>query len=175
MLLRPVEEILAHSLQQRRDGGGGVEDAGEQIAGRGGPFDPAGAYHRHPCLDLVPEGLRDDPERFIDTLDPIVLGADAVGVRFGIRTPSPLATTPPNDAQVEDVVQDALRQTPVANDIRVLLADDQGLVRAGFRVLLERSEGIEVIGEAKNGAEAVERRSPMFNHVVDIGVRAVYM
>ncbi|MGH8905492.1 MAG: response regulator [Egibacteraceae bacterium] len=40
--------------------------------------------------------------------------------------------------------------------IRVLLADDQTLVRAGFRVLLERSEDIEVVGEAADGAEAVD-------------------
>ena len=39
--------------------------------------------------------------------------------------------------------------------IRVLLADDQMLVRAGFRVLLERAEDIEVVGEAADGAEAV--------------------
>ena len=41
--------------------------------------------------------------------------------------------------------------------IRVLLADDQTLVRSGFRALLERSEDIEVIGEVGDGAEAVER------------------
>jgi DNA-binding NarL/FixJ family response regulator len=41
--------------------------------------------------------------------------------------------------------------------VRVLLADDQTLVRSGFRLVLERGEGIEVIGEASNGAEAVER------------------
>jgi DNA-binding NarL/FixJ family response regulator len=41
--------------------------------------------------------------------------------------------------------------------IRVLLADDQTLVRSGFRVLLERTEGIEVVGEVSDGAEAVER------------------
>src|SRR3954454_17994523 len=39
--------------------------------------------------------------------------------------------------------------------IRVLLADDQTLVRAGFRRLLERTDGIEVVGEAGDGAEAV--------------------
>ncbi len=39
--------------------------------------------------------------------------------------------------------------------IRVLLADDQTLVRAGFRGLLEHSEDIEVVGEAANGAEAL--------------------
>jgi DNA-binding NarL/FixJ family response regulator len=40
--------------------------------------------------------------------------------------------------------------------IRVLLADDQKLVRAGFRSLLERTEDVEVVGEAADGAEAVE-------------------
>jgi DNA-binding NarL/FixJ family response regulator len=41
--------------------------------------------------------------------------------------------------------------------IRVLVADDQTLVRSGFRALLERADDIEVTGEAGDGAEAVER------------------
>jgi DNA-binding NarL/FixJ family response regulator len=40
--------------------------------------------------------------------------------------------------------------------IRVLLADDEKLIRAGFRVLLEAADDIVVIGEAVNGDEAVE-------------------
>jgi len=40
--------------------------------------------------------------------------------------------------------------------IRVLLADDQHLVRAGFRALLEAEDGLEVVGEAATGREAVE-------------------
>ena len=39
--------------------------------------------------------------------------------------------------------------------IRVLVADDQELVRAGFCVILDAAEGISVVGEAANGAEAV--------------------
>lgn len=39
--------------------------------------------------------------------------------------------------------------------VRVLLADDQTLVRAGFRVLLERDDAIEVIGEVDDGVAAV--------------------
>ncbi len=39
--------------------------------------------------------------------------------------------------------------------IRVVLADDQALVRAGFRVLLSAQEDVEVVGEAADGAEAV--------------------
>ncbi|MBV9680542.1 MAG: response regulator transcription factor, partial [Solirubrobacterales bacterium] len=47
--------------------------------------------------------------------------------------------------------------------IRVLICDDQALVRAGFRAILEAQPDIEVVGEAENGAEAVavaQRRSP---------------
>jgi DNA-binding NarL/FixJ family response regulator len=40
--------------------------------------------------------------------------------------------------------------------IRVLLADDQALVRSGFRLILERDDGIEVVAEAVNGDEAVK-------------------
>jgi DNA-binding NarL/FixJ family response regulator len=39
--------------------------------------------------------------------------------------------------------------------IRVLLADDQQLVRAGFRVILQTEDDIEVVGEAADGAQAV--------------------
>ncbi|GAB3147985.1 response regulator transcription factor [Micromonospora sonneratiae] len=39
--------------------------------------------------------------------------------------------------------------------VRVLLADDQTLVRAGFRVLLERAPDIEVVAEAADGDEAI--------------------
>ena len=40
--------------------------------------------------------------------------------------------------------------------IRVLLADDQELVRAGFRMILEAQDDIEVVGEAGDGDEAVQ-------------------
>ncbi len=40
--------------------------------------------------------------------------------------------------------------------IRVLLADDQSLIRAGFRILLESADDIEVVGEAVDGAQAAE-------------------
>ena len=40
--------------------------------------------------------------------------------------------------------------------VRVVVADDQALVRAGFRKILEGDEAIEVVGEAADGAEALE-------------------
>lgn len=39
--------------------------------------------------------------------------------------------------------------------LRVLLADDQALVRTGFRLILEREDDIEVVGEAEDGKQAV--------------------
>ena len=41
--------------------------------------------------------------------------------------------------------------------IRVLLADDHGLVRAGIRSLLGGVDGVEVVGEADDGAGAIAR------------------
>ena len=40
--------------------------------------------------------------------------------------------------------------------IRVVVADDQALVRAGFRLLVDSAPDLEVVGEAGDGAEAVE-------------------
>ena len=43
----------------------------------------------------------------------------------------------------------------MTGNTRVLLADDHSLVRAGIRMLLERIPGIEVVGEASNGRQAL--------------------
>lgn len=44
----------------------------------------------------------------------------------------------------------------MAEPLRVLLADDQALVRSGFRLILSVEPDIEVVGEAEDGAQAVE-------------------
>ncbi len=41
--------------------------------------------------------------------------------------------------------------------MRILIADDHGIVRAGIRLLLERQPGLEVVAEASDGIEAVEQ------------------
>jgi DNA-binding NarL/FixJ family response regulator len=55
--------------------------------------------------------------------------------------------------------------------IRVLVVDDQELVRAGFCVILETAGGIEVVGEAANGAQAVEVAAARAPDVVLMDVR----
>lgn len=55
--------------------------------------------------------------------------------------------------------------------IRVVLADDQALVRAGFRLLLETEDGFEVCAEAADGAEAVQQTRDHHPDVVVMDVR----
>jgi DNA-binding NarL/FixJ family response regulator len=55
--------------------------------------------------------------------------------------------------------------------IRVLLADDQELLRAGFRMVLDAQEGIEVVGEAGDGDEAVVLTGRLEPDVVLMDVR----
>jgi len=50
--------------------------------------------------------------------------------------------------------------------VRVLLADDQDLVRAGFRIILETARGVTVVGEARDGVEAVDLAASLVPDVV---------
>lgn len=59
--------------------------------------------------------------------------------------------------------------------IRVLLVDDQNLVRQGVRSLLELAEGIEVIGEASDGKQAIEVIPQMRPDVVLMDMRMPVM
>jgi DNA-binding NarL/FixJ family response regulator len=56
--------------------------------------------------------------------------------------------------------------------IRVLLADDQPLIRGGFRALLDAEDDIEVVGEAAHGDEAVALAA---EHVPDVALMDVQM
>jgi DNA-binding NarL/FixJ family response regulator len=55
--------------------------------------------------------------------------------------------------------------------IRVLLADDQALVRSGFRLILERDDEIAVVGEAENGVDAIALGRELEPDVVLMDVR----
>ena len=55
--------------------------------------------------------------------------------------------------------------------IRVLLADDQALIRAGFRVLLDSADDVEVVGEAADGGQAVAMARQQRADVVLMDIR----
>jgi DNA-binding NarL/FixJ family response regulator len=55
--------------------------------------------------------------------------------------------------------------------IRVLLADDEQLVRTGFRMILREEPDIEVVGEAPDGLETVQAASELHPDVVLMDIR----
>ena len=55
--------------------------------------------------------------------------------------------------------------------IRVVVAEDQPMVRAGFRALLDSRDGIEVVGEASTGAEALAQARALHPDVVVMDIR----
>ncbi|TQL52636.1 response regulator [Subtercola boreus] len=67
-------------------------------------------------------------------------------------------------------IQNPAEATPTA-PIRVLLVDDQHLVRVGLRMILETEEGIDVVGEASDGASAVALAAELSPQVICMDVQ----
>jgi DNA-binding NarL/FixJ family response regulator/class 3 adenylate cyclase len=68
----------------------------------------------------------------------------------------------------------ALRATSmdgVGERLAVLIADDQALVRAGFRMILDAEDDLDVVGEASSGAEAIEEVRRLHPDIVLMDVR----
>jgi DNA-binding NarL/FixJ family response regulator len=59
--------------------------------------------------------------------------------------------------------------------IRVLIADDEALVRGGFRMILEAQAGLQVVGEAADGTEALARARELSPDVVLMDIRMPQM
>ena len=57
------------------------------------------------------------------------------------------------------------------NSIRLLIVDDHALVRSGLRAILDGEDGIEVVGEATNGREALERTQELLPDIVLMDIR----
>jgi DNA-binding NarL/FixJ family response regulator len=55
--------------------------------------------------------------------------------------------------------------------IRILIADDQGLVRAGFRMILDAEDDLDVVGEAADGLQAVDQARRLKPDVVLMDIR----
>lgn len=63
--------------------------------------------------------------------------------------------------------------TPTGTDrpVRILLADDQPLLRTGFRMVLGSEDDLDIVGEAGDGAEAVEKARRLLPDVVLMDIR----
>jgi DNA-binding NarL/FixJ family response regulator len=63
------------------------------------------------------------------------------------------------------------KSSEATSAIRILLADDQTITRTGLRSLLAAQEGIEIVGEAKNGEEAIEMAASLQPDVILMDLR----
>jgi DNA-binding NarL/FixJ family response regulator/class 3 adenylate cyclase len=78
----------------------------------------------------------------------------------------------PRRERVFELVIDGLARSPSRRTaIRVLIADDQALVRGGFRMILEAESDIEVVGEADDGLIALELAEALAPDVVLMDIR----
>lgn len=64
-----------------------------------------------------------------------------------------------------------LPETPQPDPIRIMLADDQALLRVGFRMLLEAEDDFRVVAEAGDGAQAIALAASVRPHVILMDVR----
>jgi DNA-binding NarL/FixJ family response regulator/class 3 adenylate cyclase len=73
--------------------------------------------------------------------------------------------------QLFELVIDGTEALSRPGTIRVLIADDQALVRSGFRMILETQKGVEVVGDAEDGLQAVQLAEQLQPDVVLMDIR----
>ena len=76
-----------------------------------------------------------------------------------------------DEGRLADAARRASRPETSSGGVRVLIADDQALVRAGFRMILEAEEDMEVVGEAADGGQALDEVRRLQPDVVLMDVR----
>ncbi|MBF0697691.1 response regulator [Actinomyces bowdenii] len=75
------------------------------------------------------------------------------------------------DASVNTAAGDDDQEAEPLRTVRVVLADDQSLMRMGFRMVLDAEEGIEVVGEASDGTTAIAQAKALRPDVILMDVR----
>jgi DNA-binding NarL/FixJ family response regulator len=67
------------------------------------------------------------------------------------------------------------RRVDPSSRVRVLIVDDQALMRTGFRMILEAEDGVEVVGEAADGHAAIDRAVELGPDVVLMDIRMPHL
>src|SRR5699024_5960057 len=107
------------------------------------------------------------------TSTPSVRGGGRPDARHAPRTGSGAARPTGQDGDVTHSQAD--QSTPRSGPIRVVLVDDQALVRGGFSMLIMASDDMEVVGEAGNGEEALRLLRRIEADVVLMDIRMPVM
>ena len=155
---------LEFTKQPARQVGIVVADAGEG-------FDPRQAEMDEKEEDLHGFGLLSIQER-VTALGGTFQIHSAPGQGVKILLTVPLRTWKKSSASTDDapkIETVAVRPEiprPVEGSLRILLVDDHEIVRKGLRLLVDKEEGCEAVGEAGDGIEAIERTEELLPDVI---------